>query len=106
MSDLGPVTERRFAEAFAGAALITRKAAAELIGLDEKTLDALSDARIVRAVRKGAHRAYTERDLRAYLTEGPDVECRPKDKPPRATPTGSPKVVNFSERRRAPKHPR
>ena len=97
--DLGPTTERRFAEAFAERALITKAAAAALIGLDEKTLDALSDAQVVRAVRKGAHRAYTERDLRAYLLEGPDVEpARPRNRPSPATP---PKVVNFSERRRA-----
>lgn len=101
MSDLGPTTERRFADAFAACAVITRKAAAKLIGLDEKTLDTLSDEKVVRAVRKGSRRAYTERDLRAYLMEGPDVECAPLQ--PRAKSASSGKVVNFSERRRQAK---
>ena len=64
MSDLGPVTERRFAEAFAAGAVITAKAAAELIGLDVKTLDALSEGQVIRSVPRGKRRAYTERDLR------------------------------------------
>ena len=101
--DLGPNTERRFADAFARAAVISKKAAAKLLGLDEKTLDALSEAKIVRAVRKGSHRAYTERDLRAYLIEGPDLECPPKVKSAKARPSGPSKVVNFSERRRETK---
>lgn len=95
---LGPATEARFADAFAHSSILSKKVEAQLIGLDEKTLDSLSDAGIIRAVRKGAHRAYTERDLRAYLLEGPDVECSsPK---PKAKPASSGKVVNFSERRR------
>lgn len=97
MSDLGPTTESRFAETFATRAVITRKAAAALIGLDEKTLDALSDAKVIRAVRIGARRGYVERDLRSYLIEGPDVECPPLK--PKAAPQRDPKVLNFSERR-------
>jgi hypothetical protein len=102
---LGPVTEARFALAFATRAVVDKATAARLIGLDVKTLDALSDARVVRAVRKGVHRAYTERDLRLYLLEGPDIECEPEqpktDNPPKLR-IGKPqlKVINFSERRR------
>jgi len=98
---LGAVTEARFAQAFAHSSILTKKAAAALIGLDEKTLDAASDAKIIRAVRKGAHRAYTERDLRAYLLEGPDVEClTPKAKTKaKAAPGSNVRHVNFSERR-------
>lgn len=103
---LGPVTEARFAEAFGARAVVDKATAARLIGLDVKTLDALSDQHVIRAVRKGVHRAYTERDLRLYLLEGPDVECVADQKPPinapkprAARPASS--VVNFSERRRA-----
>ena len=72
-----------------------------MIGLDEKTLNALSDQKIVRTVKKGAHRAYTERDLRAYLLEGPEVECTPKK--PTASTGMRPnlRVMPFSERRRS-----
>ena len=99
MSDLGPTTEGRFAETFAAGAVITRKAAAELLGLDERTLDSLSDEGIVRAVRRGKLRAYTERDLRAYLLEGPSP-CRSIDPGTRPTSTmiSSGKVVAFTGR--------
>ena len=100
MTDLGPMTEKRFEAAFAETAVITRRAAAKLIGVDEKTLDGLSDDGVVRAVRRGAHRAYTERDLRAYLAEGPDVECR-STSPKRAasgSTISSSKVVAFTDR--------
>lgn len=94
---LGASTESRFAASFATAAIITKKAAAELIGLDEKTLDALTDAGVIRAVPRGAKlRAYTERDLRAYLLEGAAAECWPEKKPKRATGPGSGRVVPFT----------
>lgn len=103
--DLGPITEARFAAVFSTRAVVDKRTAADLIGLDVKTLDALSDAKVIRAVRKGAHRAYTERDLRIYLIEGPDVECDapsqsgPSPKPkPRARAQPTLRVVNFSER--------
>lgn len=70
---LGPVTEARFAEAFANRAIIDKSAAADLLGMDVKTLDAMTAAGLIRSVSKGVHRAYTERDLRLYLLEGPDV---------------------------------
>lgn len=103
MNDLGPTTERRFAAVFRNRAVITKKLAARLIGLDEKTLGDLSDAKVIRAVRKGAHRAYTEHDLRTYLIEGPDVECVPAK--PKAKPAPQSKVVNFSERRKLARKP-
>lgn len=104
--DLGPVTEARFARAFGDAAVVGKSVAADLLGLDEKTVDALTKEQILRSVPKGAkHRGYTERDLRLYLIEGPDLECatpqQPKPKTVR-TRTGGSNVrhVNFSERRR------
>lgn len=103
MSELGPTTERRFAAAFERAAVITKKAAAELIGLDEKTLDALSESGAVRWVPKGKLRAYTERDLRAYLTEGPDVECRSTSRQRAVSTTSTSSIVagDFMARRAA-----
>lgn len=96
---LGPTTARRFAEAFGTRAVVDRATAARLIGVDPKTLDAMSSDQIIRSVPKGAHRGYTERDLRAYLIEGPAVECAPKPPKPRPAPQPNLKVVNFSERR-------
>lgn len=81
MTDLGPTTEARFATAFARTAIVTAKAAAELIGLDVKTLDALAEKQVIRSVPKGKLRAYTERDLRAYLIEGPDAACPSTSRP-------------------------
>lgn len=72
--DLGPTTEARFAVAFAKGATITRKAAAELLGFDVRTLDANVEAGLIRRVWRGKVPAYTERDLRAYLSSEA-VEC-------------------------------
>lgn len=70
---LGPITEHRFAEAFKDRALASAKVAAKLVGLDVDTLSAMADAGIIRAVRKGRLRSYTEHALRAYLLDGPDA---------------------------------
>jgi len=78
---LGPVTEARFAAAFADGATVTAKAAADLLGLDVKTLGALTDALTIRAVRRGKLRAYTEHDLRAYLLDGPGIGAADREKP-------------------------
>jgi phage terminase Nu1 subunit (DNA packaging protein) len=99
MIDLGQTTERRFAEVFAASAIITRKAAAGLLGVDERTLDSMTDEGIVRAVRRGNLRAYAERDLRAYLAEGPPA-CRSTERPSRpiSNSISSGKVVAFTGR--------
>jgi hypothetical protein len=94
---LGAATERLFAQAFADAATINLKTAAALIGSNPKTLRKMTDDGLIRAVRRGQCRSYTEADLRAYLTEGPDV-C-PRDKKPSST-VRSDKIVPFSRRRR------
>lgn len=95
---LGPVTERRFADAFADRATITAAVACRLIGVDEKALRALSEAGVVRAVGIGRQRRYTEAALRAWLLEGPAVVDLPI-KPKRAPSAGGRKVVPFSGRR-------
>ncbi|PVM90689.1 helix-turn-helix domain-containing protein [Caulobacter endophyticus] len=99
---LGPTTEARFAAAFAVAAVITAKAASELLGLDVETLSAMTDDGVIRAVRKGRVRSYTERDLRTYLIEGPDARAA-SDREPRAkaAPVRTGKVVPFSARKGA-----
>ncbi|PLR25089.1 hypothetical protein SGCZBJ_12705 [Caulobacter zeae] len=99
---LGPTTEARFAAAFAVAAVITAKAASELLGLDADTLSAMTDAGVIRAVRKGRVRSYTERDLRTYLTEGPDARVASDREPKsKAAPVRQGKVVPFSARKGA-----
>lgn len=100
---LGPVTESRFEEAFHDAAVVSRKLAARLLGIDEKTLIALTLANAVRSVPRGrSHRGYTERDLRAYLTESSELPFATAESKPRAKSPPRPhlRVMNFSERRR------
>ena len=78
-----------------------RATAARLIGVDEKTLAALSERRVIRFVPRGKLRGYTERDLRAYLTEEHEAPC-PSTSPLRAASgntTSSLKVGAFTARR-------
>jgi hypothetical protein len=95
---LGPITEARFAEAFAATALVDAKTAAGLVGLDPRTLRDMTDQLVIRGVRRGKLRAYTEADLRAYLIEGPDACREPRSR--KARPAArSHKVIPFTERR-------
>jgi excisionase family DNA binding protein len=66
----GPITEALFEAAFGERALITAKAAAALLGVDEKTLTHLVVSGRVRTVSLGRQRRFTERDLRAFLESG------------------------------------
>lgn len=94
---LGHATEARLAAAFAHGLVITAKAAADLIDVDEKTLKSMTEAGLIRAVRRGSLPAYTELDIRAYLLECPQPCRDAKDRP--APPARSGKVIPFSERR-------
>ena len=94
---LGPITEDRFRQAFAHSALVTAKEAARLVGLDVETLSRMADEGVIRAVRKGRLRSYTEHDLRAYLLAGPDAPShRAKGRSP-ITPRRV-RAVPFSQR--------
>lgn len=99
---IGPITEGRIRAAFADACIITAEAAAGLIGCDVKTLREMTDAGIIRAVRKGAGktRGYTEGDIRAYLTESA-APCPSISQPraPTSNTTSRSKVVDFTVRR-------
>lgn len=96
-SQIGPATEARIMAAFAEKAMLTAEETAGLLGNDVKSLRALTDAGIIRAVRRGGggHRAYTEGDIRSYLTEsvGPIREVKPK------TRHQNHGVVPFSQRK-------
>ena len=95
--NVGIHTEAALGAAFRDRLLLTASETAKLLGVDVKTLSRMTDERVIRAVRRGKLRAYTEADIRAYLTEGPDVPCRrPKEKP---AVVRSAKVVNFTDRR-------
>ena len=95
MSPLGPATEALFERAFRDAATISAQAAAQLLGLDVKTLRAMTDDQTIRAVRRGKLRSYTEADLRAYLTKGEPPPCRTKTRA--SSPPRRPKVIPFSQ---------
>lgn len=79
---IGAATEARIMAAFAETALLTAEATGALLGIDTKSLRALTNDGVIRAVRRGGggHRAYTEGDIRAFLTESaaPVREVRPK----------------------------
>ena len=97
---IGPATEALIMAAFSESCLLTAKATARLLGMDVKTLDALADDGVIRSVRRGNLRAYTEGDIRAYLTESP-TPC-PSTNPPRvrtSNTTSRSKVVDFTARR-------
>jgi hypothetical protein len=97
---IGPATERRIQMAFADTCLLTCQATARLLGMDEKSLRALTEDGVIRAVRRGAgrNRAYTEGDIRSYLTESaaPIRQERPKVN----AGTGQLRVVPFSQRKK------
>ncbi|GLK49517.1 hypothetical protein GCM10017620_24900 [Brevundimonas intermedia] len=94
---IGPATERRIQMAFADTCLLTAGATAKLLGIDEKSLRALADEGVIRAVRKGGgrSRAFTEGDVRAYLTQGAAPTRSMKVRP---TGNSQVKVVPFSQR--------
>ena len=99
---IGPATERRIMMAFAETSLLTCAATAKLLGIDEKTLRILAEEGVIRSVRRGGGRtrAYTEGDIRAYLTES-STPCRSTSpqKAPSGTMISSRKVVDFTARR-------
>lgn len=99
-SSIGPATEGLISRAFASTILLSTTQAAHLLGMDTKTLDAMADAGAIRAVRRGGgqRRGYTERDIRAYLTDSPGPERGPKAK---VTHPAGLKVVPFSQRKGA-----
>lgn len=94
---IGPATERRIMMAFADCCIITAQATARLLGMDAGTLRELTDDGVIRAVRRGHRRAYTEGDIRSYLTQGAATDRREK---PKATVHVQSKVVPFSQRKR------
>lgn len=60
-------TEALFSRAFSRSATITAKAAADVLGMNVKTLAQMSEAGLIKYVLRGKLRAYTEADLRSYL---------------------------------------
>lgn len=99
---IGPATERRIQMAFADTCLLTGGATAKLLGIDEKSLRALADAGVIRSVRRGGGRtrAFTEGDIRAYLTES-TAPCRSIEQPRARTGStiSNSRVADFTARR-------
>jgi len=93
---IGPATERRIQMAFADACIITAQAAAKLLGMDAGTLRELTDEGVIRAVRRG-RRAYTEGDIRCYLTQ---ADAPVREEKQRPTVHVQSKVVPFSQRKK------
>lgn len=78
MKEIGVHAEAAISAAFAGRLILTAKDTARLLGIDVKTLSRMTNDRVIRAVRRGKLRAYTEADVREYLSEGPDINPAPK----------------------------
>ena len=96
-STLGPATEARIFAAFSTACILTAEAAADLIGVDPGTLSEMTDQGVILAVRRGKRRAYTEGDIRTYLTQG-DALPRSLRSPRVNVPTPA-RVVPFTQRK-------
>lgn len=94
---LGAVTEARFAEVFSSTALATASSAAKLIGVDPKTLGDMTEREIIRSVPRGKLPAYTERDLRAYLLEGPATPCRSTSRPRAASSSTTRQITSITD---------
>ena len=94
---IGAATEARVCAAFADTALLTAEAACALLGIDTKSLRALTNDGVIRAVRRGGggHRAYTEGDIRAFLTES----AAPVRDPRPTTTRARQSVVPFTQRK-------
>lgn len=95
MTPLGPATEARIMAAFADRCILTSEATADLIGMDTDTLNDLADEGVIRAVRRGKRRAYTEGDIRAYLTDSAPAERA--ERKPRETVPAAGRVVLFTD---------
>jgi excisionase family DNA binding protein len=64
---LDPITEARIRAAFSDRALLTRKAAAALLGIDEKTLTSLVLSGSLPAVNVGKQHRFSEAALRRFI---------------------------------------
>jgi hypothetical protein len=61
-------SKARLASSFGGRQLITRKVAADILGVDIKTLNAMREKHLIPGVRTASGEfRYSERDIRAYL---------------------------------------
>ncbi len=66
----GGVAQARFASCFGGRQLVTRKVAAEILGVDIKTLKTMREQHNIPSVRTGSGEIrFREEDLHAYLTK-------------------------------------
>ncbi|MBI1405676.1 MAG: helix-turn-helix domain-containing protein [Caulobacter sp.] len=106
MTALPPAAEDRVRAAFTDTLQLTAKATAALIGIDVKTLRRMTDEGVIRAIRKGALRVYTEADVRAYLTTpapiGQERRPCPSTNPRKAASgnmTSRQKVIAFTDLR-------
>lgn len=97
-------TERLLAEAFSDCATITAKAAARVLGLDEKTLRAMAESGVIRSITAGTKtRRYTEAHLRAFLAGERFGEVKPcrstsQRRAASGTTTSSTRVVDITVR--------
>ena len=94
---LGAATEARLLAAFADKAVLSSGETCAFLGIDTKSLRALTNDGVIRAVRRGGggHRAYTEGDIRAFLTES---AAPVRDPRPRSSHTAH-AVVPFTQRK-------
>ena len=100
---LGSTTEARIAEAYAKACVLTAVEAAELLGIDQKSLRALAGSGHLLSVPRGGGRSrgYSEIAIRAFLrgTESCDQVSAQITKRQHAVGITRQPPVGFTERR-------
>ena len=94
-AQLGPITEARFAEAFASRAVIGASAAADLIGVSIQSFEALALPSVAKG--RGHSRGYTEGALRSYLSALLAPAKPEQPRPPRVTRRPSSRVLRFTD---------
>lgn len=100
---LGQATEKLLERTFERVALITAARAAEILGIDEKTLGRLVDAGAIQPVLVSERtKRYAEADLRAYLARRTEIKPCQSTSQTRAVSgsmTSSTSVVGFTAAR-------
>lgn len=100
---LGSTTEARIAEAYAQACVLTAVEAAELLGIDQKSIRALAGSGHLLSVPRGGGRSrgYPELAIRTFLAGMDNLDQRSAQitKRQRAIGTTRQPLVGFTERR-------
>ncbi len=92
-------TDARISSAFSTTLLLTAKATAALLGIDEKTLREMATRGVIGSVIVGASTTrYREADVRAFLDRTQEAPAAPAKSRRKASSGNSSSVVAFTDR--------